>query len=771
VVAGAAMLLTPPPGQVSAGPLPLEYVGGRACEECHAEETRRWRGSQHDLAMQHPDPASVLGDFEDASYSYEGVTTRFFRRDGRYLVRTDGPDGKMTEYPVAYAFGVYPLQQYLLALPGGRLQALSVSWDSRPRARGGQRWFHLYPGERVLHHDVLHWTRASQNWNTQCAECHSTNLRKGYRFAEDEFSTTWSDIDVSCEACHGPGSRHVAWARALRGRPPREAEDPELVVRFDERRHRTWEMDLSRGIAKPTRFSPARVEVETCARCHARRGVLSEDYVAGRPLAETHRPALLEEGLYYADGQMRDEVYNHGSFLQSRMYAAGVTCADCHDAHDQKVKVGADEVCSSCHQPEKFATRKHHFHRERGKGASCVACHMRTETYMVVDPRHDHSFRVPRPDLTLALGKEASPNACNDCHRDRSARWALAAQRRWFPQGRTATPHYGEAIHAGRTRAAGAEQALLGVIRDAKQPAIVRGTAVSLLGAYLTPESLGVLRKAVADEDPLVRLGAAAVLEALPPAERVRTGAPLLWDPVRAVRVEAVPAFADVPDAALSSEQRAAFDRSFDDFLLAQRANAERPEAHVNLGIVHARRGRPDEARRAYGAALRLAPWFVPAYVNLADLLRTQDQDAEGETLLRRALAVDPGNGAVHHALGLLLVRRGRPGEALAELGRAAAAAPGEPSFAYAYAIALHSAGRVEDALAALRAGHELSRADRALLVALVTINRERGALREARAWARRLAEAAPNDPAAQRLAGELAAASPAAPPDRGGAR
>jgi Flp pilus assembly protein TadD len=468
---------------------------------------------------------------------------------------------------------------------------------------------------------------------------------------------------------------------------------------------------------------------------------------------------------------MRDEVYNHGSFLQSRMYAAGVTCADCHDAHDQKVKVGADEVCSSCHQPEKFATRKHHFHRERGKGASCVACHMRTEAYMVVDPRHDHSFRVPRPDLTLALGKEASPNACNDCHRDRSARWALAAQRRWFPQGRTATPHYGEAIHAGRTRAAGAEQALLGVIRDAKQPAIVRGTAVSLLGAYLTPESLGVLRKAVADEDPLVRLGAAAVLEALPPAERVRTGAPLLWDPVRAVRVEAVPAFADVPDAALSSEQRAAFDRSFDDFLLAQRANAERPEAHVNLGIVHARRGRPDEARRAYGAALRLAPWFVPAYVNLADLLRTQDQDTEGETLLRRALAVDPGNGAVHHALGLLLVRRGRPGEALAELGRAAAAAPGEPSFAYAYAIALHSAGRVEDALAALRAGHERSRADRALLVALVTINRERGALREARAWARRLAEAAPNDPAAQRLAGELAAASPAAPPDRGGAR
>jgi Flp pilus assembly protein TadD len=764
--AGAVILWLPPPMQGTTGPPRLTYVGARACAECHAEETRRWRGSHHDLAMQEANDRTVLGDFDDARLTYAGVTTSFFRRAGRRFVRTEGPDGRLADFPVAYTFGVAPLQQYLVPLAGGRFQALSVAWDSRPRKEGGERWFHLYPGEHVDARDVLHWTRLSQNWNTQCAECHSTNVRKGYRFADDRFQTTFAEINVACEACHGPGSRHVEWARRARawGLTPRG--EPGLIVRFSERRSRKWEMDRERGIARPTKFLETRFEVETCARCHARRGLLTEDYRPGRPLAETYRPALLDEGLYYADGQMRDEVYNWGSFLQSRMYAKGVTCSDCHDAHDLKVKVSRDDACSSCHQPERFATRAHHFHRERGQGASCVSCHMRTETYMVVDPRHDHSFRVPRPDLTVALGAANAPNACNDCHRNRSPRWAAQAVRRWYPGGRQEQPHWATALYAGRTFQPAAEAALLRVIRDGENPGIVRGTAVSLLPPYLGPDSLPALEEAAKDRDPLVRLGVATTLEALPPKERVRIGVHLLWDPVRAVRVEAVPAFADVPDAELATEARAAFDRSLDDFVLAQRTNAERPESHVNLGIVNVKRGRLEEARRDYDAALRLGPWFVPAYVNLADLLRLQGRDEEGEKVLRGALRVDPANATVHHALGLLLVRRKRPAPALAELGRAVELAPGDPELAYAYAISLHSAGRAGDALAVLRAAQARSPGARGLLVALVTIQRERGALREARAWARRLVEAAPGDPAARALAASLeTAGADASPP------
>ena len=163
------------------------FVGRAVCEKCHAEETRRWRGSHHDLAMQEASEQTVVGNFENASFTHFGVTSMFFRRDGKFFVRTDGPDGRLTEYPIAYTFGIFPLQQYLIAFPGGRYQALNVCWDTRPAKQGGQRWFHLYPKEEVAHGDPLHWTGPYQNWNFMCAECHSTNVTKGYH--PDETAT------------------------------------------------------------------------------------------------------------------------------------------------------------------------------------------------------------------------------------------------------------------------------------------------------------------------------------------------------------------------------------------------------------------------------------------------------------------------------------------------------------------------------------------------------------------------------------------------------
>jgi tetratricopeptide (TPR) repeat protein len=756
-VATAVILLLPAPGQgIATGPPPLTYVGVSSCEECHAEETERWRGSHHATAMQEASEKTVLGDFADARFTYAGVRSRFFRQAGAYFVRTDGPGGRTGDYRVRYALGSFPVQQYLIEMPGGRYQALGIAWDARPRKQGGQRWFALYPDERVDHRSDLHWTKSTQNWNSRCAECHATNVRKGYRWPQDQFATTFSAAAVSCEACHGPGSRHVAWGRSARARGRQATGDPGLVVRFGERRSRSWQMDVVRGIAKPTRFQESRVEVETCARCHARRELLTEEYWPGRPLSATHRPALLEPGLYYADGQAQGETYEWGSFLQSRMYAAGVTCADCHDAHDQKLKVGRDEVCASCHQPEKFATRKHHFHREGGQGASCIACHMRSRSALVVAERHDHSLRVPRPDLTLKLGAQNAPNACNDCHRGRSARWAASAVRRWYPKGRSGTPHYGETLALGRGYGAGAERALVAASRDAKLPGIARAAAISLLPAHLTAASLPALQKAASDPDPLLRLAAASVMAALSPKDRLRAGVTLLWDPARAVRIEAVPAFANVPDAELASEQRAAFDRALDDYLLAQRANAERPDAHVKIGIVFASRGRLEDARRAYQAALRIAPWFVPAHVQLADLLRRQGRDDEGEAELRKALRDDAGSATLHQALGQLLARRGRRAEALAELRRAQELDPADPRLARDYALSLQAAGRPDEALAVLRSAQRLCSGARELLVPLVSLSRQQGAEREAAAWARRLLETNPDDPEARALAEAL---------------
>src|SRR5215472_2312500 len=421
-------------------PAATMFVGSDTCAGCHRAEADLWRGSQHRHAMDHATDRSVRGDFNDASFDCFGVHSRFFKKDGKFLVETDGPDGKLATFAIKYTFGVDPLQQYLVEFPDGRVQALSIAWDTRAKEQGGQRWFHLYPNEAIGHDDVLHWTRLNQNWNFMCAECHSTGVRKNYDAANDRFATSFAEISVGCEACHGQGSRHVAWARSRQSWFGK-TEDPAkgLLVRFDER------LDSKTGNAQRN-FTPALVrrEVETCGRCHARRGEFSEDWVPGRWLSDTHVVSPLARGLYHADGQMLDEVYNYGSFKQSKMFAAGVTCGDCHEPHAAKLRAPGDGICMQCHAAEKYAAAAHHRHESASPPLACASCHMPGRTYMVVDRRHDHSFRVPRPDLSARIG---TPNVCNDCHADKSAQWAASAIETWHGANRKGWQKYAEAFH------------------------------------------------------------------------------------------------------------------------------------------------------------------------------------------------------------------------------------------------------------------------------------------------------------------------------------
>lgn len=189
------------------------YIGAQQCQTCHAAEFASWQHSDHDLAMQEATAESVLGDFDNASFSHGGLAHRFFKRGGQFWVNTDGPDGKLQDFRVEYVFGHTPLQQYLLALPGGRLQALGIAWDSRPATQGGHRWFHLQPEEQPGADNPLHWTGPYYNWNGRCAECHSTNLQKNFDSQSAQYATTWTEINVACEACHGPGRQHAELAR------------------------------------------------------------------------------------------------------------------------------------------------------------------------------------------------------------------------------------------------------------------------------------------------------------------------------------------------------------------------------------------------------------------------------------------------------------------------------------------------------------------------------------------------------------------------------
>ena len=679
-----------------------QFVGKAACSGCHAEQDRLWQGSHHDLAMQEANEQTVLGNFNGAEFRKDGVVSRFFRRDGRFLVRTDGPDGKLADFEIQYTFGVTPLQQYLVMFPGGRLQALSIAWDSRPKGQGGQRWFHLYPNERIDHTDELHWTKLSQNWNYMCAECHSTDLQKHYDPVNHAYRTTWSEIDVACEACHGPGSLHVAYAEH---KPGFERIDPKtkgLAGILDERRGIRWAVDPQSGNARRSAARATAKEVETCARCHARRGQWFADYRYGEPLMNTHLPALLQETLYRADGQIDGEVYEYGSIRQSRMYHAGVTCSDCHEPHSLKLRATGNGVCLQCHGAEKYDTETHHFHRAGSAGANCVDCHMPAKDYMVVDPRRDHSFRVPRPDLSAKLG---TPNACTGCHAGKPARWAAEQVRQWYGHDPKGYQDYAEALHAARAGAADAEARLLGLLREKGQPAIARATAAVELGHRLTPTSVPVLAAALADADPLVRAGALEGLDPLPPQQRWTLAHALLRDPVRVVRALAAEALAGIPAEQVPSGEQADFLKASDDYVASQRLNADVAGAQVNIGNFHAARGEVAAAERAYREALALDPHWVPAYVNLGDLYRQTGRDAEGETLLREGLTRQPKSAALHHSLGLLQVRQRNLPAALASLKLATELAPADTRFRYVYAVALHSGARTREARAVIEAG------------------------------------------------------------------
>jgi predicted CXXCH cytochrome family protein len=734
-------------------PMSAAYVGAAACRECHQPQFDSWKGSHHEQAMQPAAAATVLGDFNNAAFDYAGTTSAFHKRDGKFMVRTDGPDGAPTEYEVAYTFGVWPLQQYLVAFPGGRYQALPVAWDARATADGGQRWFHLYPGQNVDFHDQLHWTGRYLNWNMMCADCHSTNLRKGYDASSNSYKTTFSEINVACEACHGPGSEHVRWARQS---PYNAPGDRGLNVSLHSGWVSDWRFETPQA-RYPVRNTPPPPSVlNVCASCHSRRMRIAEGSPPDAPLQDAYQLSTLAPPLYFADGQQRDEVYEWGSFLQSRMYQRGVTCMDCHDPHTLKTRAEGNALCARCHNAAIFDTPAHHFHKEGSPGARCTSCHMPTRKYMVVHERLDHSIRVPRPDLSASTG---SPDACTMCHADRKADWAAAAMDRWYPPSWRQRPQWGPTLAGGANQGAKGMPTLLALAQDPASPGLVRATAAQLAASYPSPEDLAEASKIVSDPDPSVRIAGLTLLEAFDARTRASAAGASLSDPIRAVRIAAARLLADVTPQMLAPDRARALELAMSECEASQRLNADWPAENVNAGNLALRRGKTDEALAAFRRAIDLDPRFVGAYVNLADLYRQLGRDPDAQRSLRDGLAISPQAADLHHALGLLLVRQGDKEIALKELATATSLAPDNARYAYVYAVGLHSSGDAGAAIDLLRkadAGHPF---DPDILTALITFLRDRngaGDRAEALAYARKLSEALPADPNVRQLVRDL---------------
>jgi hypothetical protein len=597
--------------------------------------------------MQVADESTVLGNFDNVEFEYFGETTQFYRDGERFLVRTLDAEGQLEEFEVGYTYGVEPLQQYLVSFENGHVQPLPFAWDTRAEQEGGQRWYHLYEDEYIGPEDPLFWTGREQNWNYMCAECHSTDVRLNYDVDTDTYATTWFEINVGCEACHGPASLHVAAAEAQN-----EGDVGGLLIDFGDRRGVTWQMNPVTGIAQRDPFAmrlPA--EPEACGRCHSRRGLIAEDYEYGQPLGHTHRPSLLTEPLYFSDGQIRDEVYVYGSFVQSKMYQAGVTCSDCHDPHSAELRTGKnlDSVCAQCHLPEKFAVTSHHQH-EVGQ-VPCADCHMPSRVYMGVDARRDHSMRIPRPDLSVGTDR---PNACTMCHDDQTDEWAAAAASEWWGE-----PDPVELSSAG----------------------IVRATALAQLTPPLSADGRSAVEKGLGDPDPLVRVGALQAAINLPPEIILQVVPPLLEDDVRGVRIEAASLLSRLRGY-LPENYADAFEAAALEYREAQHAIASRPISHLALAEFEGQLGDLESALRHSDQALRMDPDNALVRHARGLLLVRLNRHDEALVELQKAAEIGPENPRFAYVYAVALNSLEQPEEAIAVLEEASRLHPDDPDIA-----------------------------------------------------------------------------------------
>lgn len=656
------------------------FVGSEACIDCHEDQTKAWQGSHHDMAMKHADEDSVLADFNNATLEFEGETNRFYRKGEEYWVHIKGADGQFADYKISYTFAFEPLQQYMVEFSNGHIQLIPFAWDSRSKEEGGQRWFHLYPDFTPT--DEFYWTNAGQNWNFMCADCHSTNLKKNYESETNTYNTTWSEINVGCEACHGPGQNHLDWANTT----------PEKALL-----HMGFDRDLSKAVSEwtyqegMTTLQPKEIvktdQVQMCAQCHSRRTQLNEDksHVKGS-FFDRYRLSLVAADLYYHDGQIYDEDYVYGSFLQSQMAEKGVTCTNCHDPHSATLKIPEEAVCSQCHIASEYTPETHTFHAANSEASMCTSCHMPETTYMQVDPRRDHSWHVPRPDLSKHL---QTPNVCTGCHEDKDNDWADKQVSEWFPNStyRKQQP-FAAAFYADAIGHQGAPNALSYVAQDATQSHIIRSSALERMAGNNSKNTLVALGRAVKHENEMIRLGAVAGSSGYPLSDRWRILEPLLTDPVLSVRAESASVLVQ-HWGELNPLQKEQLMPALGEYIEIQEFNSDRGFGRTNLGNTYASMGEIDKAIQYYRDAIKIEPYFENSYVNLAEVYRRQGKESLSYQVLQEGIKAQPKSSVLPYSTGLSLLRQKKRALASTYFKQAAEQAENNGQYWYVYGLSM----------------------------------------------------------------------------------
>jgi tetratricopeptide (TPR) repeat protein len=642
------------------------YVDERTCYNCHEQAYKDWKNSHHDLAMQEANYNSVLGNFNNTVFESDGEVSRFFRKEGKYYVNTEGPDGKPADFQIKYTFGVFPLQQYIVEFPGGKHQCLLTAWDSEKK-----KWFDLQPGQRFKPDDWMHWTKGSMNWNTMCSDCHSTYVRKNYDNDTKTFNTKFSHIDVSCQACHGPGKKHNEYIDSRAYKKGKKVKGSFMHLTIQEL---------------------GKKQIEGCARCHAYRSQITDVYNHQGHLLDHYVPEVPRSGLYQADGQILGEVFDYGSFLQSKMYRNHIFCTQCHNPHSLKRKAEGNALCNTCHDAKKYDTIAHHFHKPIKDGEKCVSCHMAGRYYMGNDFRNDHSFRVPRPDLSIKFG---TTNACNICHTDKSAAWSADAVRKWY--GPKRQEHYSDALAAVQSGQLQSVPDLVKMMGDTSKPEIIQATIVNLLGGIPSPLSRQTILNGLKNANPLIRYNAVNSMATFTAQDRLQYLQGLLADSVRAIRAHTAFMLADIPEGSIPNNLRKALKTANEDFQRVLRLQHDFPTGQLLKGQYHLKKRDIAAAEAAFKEALQQDPYLAQGHLMLANLNYEAGKFEEAEKGFKRVIDLEPTFGDAYFWLGLLQAEIKNLPEAAKNLEKAASIT-GNARHYYNWGLVLQNLGKSGEA-------------------------------------------------------------------------
>lgn len=716
------------------------YAGAQTCQSCHQSEYDQWQQSDHFKALQTANKDTVLGDFNDIEVNFHDIATRFFIEDGQYKLTTTNKQNKVQTFAVPYTFGFYPLQQYLVDVGEGKLQAFNIAWDSRTKEEGGQRWFHLQPIEKITPEHPFFWQRHFQNWNSRCADCHTTDLKRNFEPKTNSFDTQFSEVNVACESCHGPAGQHIKLAKKgeLSGQDSGFSQTlPEL---------KNFSFSPNKPIAHAD-GKPNNSEINVCARCHSLRTPLTQPFAnteqtyqdthnkseenyrdthnkkalahsANQPqqrFVDDNRLEWIRAPFYHANGSINEEVFVAGSFMQSKMQHAGVTCSNCHNAHTGKVKIQGNGLCLQCHQAETFNTPEHHHHTPQTDGAMCVNCHMPEKTYMGVDDRRDHSFLIP----DLSFNNAASePQSCLACHDKTDKHWREASHKLWgsnskVNEWKVAREHVQSLAPQGLDEA-------IAFIQNPGHSYLRRASLLAALSQYRSQEGVDIALANLENDNALLRRAAVESLNILSPRARWQVLSQKLDEPSKSVRFEMARTLVESVGQ-LSRSDKAKLMPLLGEYRDMLALNADSPITQLALGNLASNLGDLAVAEQAYLTAYKIEPSYIPVLIQISEFYRQQGQDEKGAGYLSKALKVEPNNAQANHALGLFKIRQKQYGQALANLKISAHSDEALPSFAYIYAVALDHQSQTNLAISELEQAHQRWPADTDVLSALIS--------------------------------------------------